>query len=211
MADRHEASQSNEESLDIESGAMEWLYDTLDEKPSPTRRAGFPWLTLVVLLVGIAVVGAVLWLLLGPPLLASRPFTAETTATPTATAFASPTPVMTAVVVVATTTSPTPTPGPPGAFEIGDRVIITGTATRGLRLRAGAGTEFATLDLYEDGDAFFVMPAPDDASTYPILSGGYLWWQLRSPEGLIGWTVEDFLDAAPLVPSEPTTTPTSST
>lgn len=210
MPNRVEEPQPDQQPPELESGAVEWLYDTLDETTPVGGRAGrrrFPWLAFVMLVLGVLVVGGMLWLLLGPSLQAPGSAEPEVTPTPTST----PQPRLTDRPTV--TVSPTPVslsltaePDIEASFEIGNRVVITGTGSRGLRLRAGAGQDFTTLEVFEDGDVFFVMPGSDEGEDYPIRSAEYVWWRLRSPEGLVGWTVEDFLLAAPLVDAEPTPT-----
>lgn len=187
---------------------MEWLYDTLDEDPLETPGTGrrFPFWTALFLLAGVAVVAFLVWLLIGQsPLSLNRP---DADVTPTQVVL----PLMGAAsqpvsrTITSPLTTPTITPWPPAAFEIGDRVIITGTGNRGLRVRAGAGLDFLTQEIYTDGDAFFVMPNSDPDGAYPVEVNGYVWWRLRAADGLIGWTVEDFLKAAPLLPQMPTPT-----
>lgn len=206
MADRLDESQPTPDPT-VEPGAMEWLVDTLDENAASSQPRGcrVPLLALLALFAGILVIGGLIWLLIGPPLSASLPFGPEPTATPTMTpiAFAEqPTPTP----IPSPTLTPTATPNPDLAFQIGARVAITGTGTRGVRLRAGPGLSFVTLEVYQDGDAFFVMPGDDDSEAYPVLGDDLSWWRLRAPDGLIGWTVEDFLVEAPLVGTTPTVT-----
>ncbi len=189
------------------SGQMEWLYDTLDQKPpqsDATPRRGFPCGTLLILIVGMAILAGLGWLLFGQPISA----TVELTPTPTPTltvVLPSPSPTSLPAVLP----SPTPTvPAPPEArFEVGDRVAIGNTGAQGVRLRAGAGLGFLTQGIYYDGDTFIVMPNSEAQGVYPVVVDDYTWWRLRAADGLIGWTVEEFLVDAPLI-SE-TSTPAS--
>lgn len=212
MPDPVEDPRPDQQPPELESGAVEWLYDTLDETTPVGGRAErrrFPWLALTMLFVGVLVIGGTLWLLLGPSLQGPGSAGLAKTPTPTVTPWPSPTrrPMVTAspTPVLATTAEP----GIETAFEIGNRVVITGTGDRGLRLRAGAGLDFVTLEVFQDGDVFYIMPGLEEDEDYPVESEGYVWWRLRSPDDLVGWTVEEFLLAAPLVDAEPTVTPTS--
>ena len=186
------------------SGKMEWLYDTMDQtspKAGKRPRRGFPCGTLILLFVGIAVIAAVLWMLIGPPLRA-----VETPAsTPTATAtLTMPTPLPSATQRVVPSPTASAEATPQSVFAVGDRVVINGTSSQGVRIRAGAGTDFLTQGIYYDGDAFFVLPNSDPQASYPVENDGYWWWRLRAADGLIGWTVESFLEKAPLLAETPT-------
>ena len=186
------------------SGKMEWLYDTMDQtspKAGKRPRRGFPCGTLILLFVGIAVIAAVLWMLIGPPLRA-----VETPAsTPTATAtLTMPTPLPSATQRVVPSPTASAEATPQSVFAVGDRVVINGTSSQGVRIRAGAGTDFLTQGIYYDDDAFFVLPNSDPQASYPVENDGYRWWRLRAADGLIGWTVESFLEKAPLLAETPT-------
>lgn len=196
---------------ELEPAKVEWLYGTLDEtSPDAGRGRRFPFWTCLTFLAGCLVVAAVLLLLLGPTIPA--PAVAEPTplATPTpdaaATALAQLPPTPTATPAPPTPT-PTPTPTPFGKFNIGDRVTIAGTGSRGLRLRSGPGLNYPTIRLAKDGEIFFVMPGTGQELVYPMASNGFLWWRLRSPAGEEGWTVENYLKPAPLITPTPTPTP----
>jgi hypothetical protein len=190
---------------DAEPQSMEWLYDTMDRKDperGPRPRRGFPCVTVVLLLAGIAIIAGALVLLFGPPLAATEPeATATATATlvlptPTVKRTAQPALLPTASAAITTTT-------PDNTFAIGDRVVITGTGERGVRIRAGAGLGFLTQGIYQDGDAFFVLPASEPEESYPVEIDGYMWWRVRAVDGLIGWAAEDFLLPAPLISETP--------
>lgn len=206
MADQLKNSQPILETPEPGPGAMEWLYDTLDQEPATTRGrldGRFPVWTVFFLLLGVALVIGLLWLLVGPRL-SDQGLVSGVEATPTRIIF----PLVQAapeapLPSVSPLTTPTPTPTPEAAFEIGDRVVVTGTASRGLRLRAGPGLDYLTLDIFQDGDAFFVMPSNTPEQTYPVEADGYRWWRVRSPDGLVGWTVEAFLVEAPLLSATP--------
>ena len=186
---------------------MEWLYDTLEDTAPRTGqrpRRGLPCGTLVLLLIGLLILAGVAFLLVGPPL----PASVEPTPTPTPTAtVALPTPAPTVTPrVIPSPTAPAP-PTPEAAFAIGERVVIVSTGSSGVRLRAGAGLDFLTQGIYNDGDPFFVMPGSDPDTTYPVENDGYTWWRVRAADGLIGWTVQQFLEPAPLITPTPSATP----
>jgi hypothetical protein len=186
---------------------MEWLYDTLEDtspQAGQRPRRGLPCGTLLLLLIGLSILAGVAFLLVGPPL----PVAVEPTATSTPTATVSlPTSAPTVTPrVIPSPTAPAP-PTPEAAFAIGERVVIVSTGTSGVRLRAGAGLNFLTQGIYSDGDPFFVMPGSDPDTTYPVENDGYTWWRVRSADGLIGWTVQQFLEPAPLITPTPTATP----
>ena len=205
MSDRPENNPSD--SPENYSGKMEWLYNTMDQTPPKAgkrRRRGFPCGTVILLFVGVAVIAAVLWMLIGPPLRANEAPTPSPTATatltmPTALPSATPRVIPSPTLPAAAT--------PQAEFAVGDRVVIGGTSSQGVRIRAGAGTDFLTQGIYYDGDAFFILPNSDPQASYPVESDGYLWWRLRAADGLIGWTVEEFLDKAPLLAETPTPGP----
>ena len=201
MSDRPDNNPS--EPRENYSGKMEWLYDTMDQTPPKAGkrpRRGFPCGTFILLFVGVAVIAAVLLMLIGPPLRAVEspsptPTTTATLAMPTTPPSATPR-------VIPSPTAPVEET-PKAAFAVGDRVVISGTSSQGVRIRAGAGTDYLTQGIYYDGDAFFVLPNSDPQASYPVESDNYRWWRLRAADGLIGWTVESFLEKAPLLSETP--------
>lgn len=209
MADHDNDPRLPQESPQPGEGKVEWLHGTLDQttpEAGPRPRARFPLFSCLSLLAGLLVLTVVLWLLLGPPV------PGTSTAVPTGTA----TPDVAATALALMTREPTTTPFVPeptitpvptrsGPVQVGDRVMISGTGTRGVRLRAGAGLSFLTLGVANEGDVFFVMPGSGNEQAYPVDADGYVWWRLRSGDGGIGWTVQDYLVPAPLV--GPTATP----
>lgn len=207
MADRFEDPRKPTDPNSIDPVAVEWLYDTLAETPTRSRRR-FPVWTSLAFVVGASLVAGVLWLLLGTAPLAGLDL--QVVATPTASpavrtvveATSAPPQVTASPAITATAT-----PAPDGPFGVGDRVAIAGTGPRGLRLRAGPGLKFATVTLYKDGNTFIVVPSNEESNEYPLQVDGYRWWRLRAPDGTLGWTVEDYLTPAPLLP--PTATPTA--
>ncbi len=208
MADHDKDPWSPPESSQPGEGRVEWLHGTLDQttpEVGPRPRSRFPLFSCLALLAGLLVLTLVVWLLVGPPV----PGTSE--AGPTGT----PTPDLAATALAQMTREPTATPFAPaatptvvptrsGPIQVGDRVAISGTGARGVRLRAGAGLSFLTLGVANEGDIFFIMPGSGTEEAYPVEVDGYTWWRLRSGDGEIGWTVQDFLVPAPLVDSTPT-------
>ncbi len=96
---------------------------------------------------------------------------------------------------------PTATPLPPTAtpipvLEVGQRVQVANTDGEGIRLRDEPSTSSLTLELYKDGDLFTVMEPSSDYSAYPVEAEGYRWYRIRAEDGLVGWTVYDFLAPA---------------
>jgi hypothetical protein len=209
MADHTDNPHPPSSPEDPELGKMEWLYGTLD-KTNPEAGAGgprrFPIWTCLTFALGVLVVVGLVWLLIGPPLPAAPAAAIMPTATPdleaTALAMATPLPTATPKPFVATAT---PTPTRSGPFEVGDRIRISGTGARGLRLRAGPGLNFLTVSLAKDGQVFFIMPGNGDEDSYPVRADGYVWWRLRSTGGDLGWTVQNYLAPAPLITPTPTT------
>ena len=205
MPDRYE-NQSTEQP-EAFPGQMEWLYDTMDEKQPQTDRRprrGFPCGTFLILGIGLAILAGLSWLLFGQPLPANVP--PPVTNTPTLTV-ALPSPSATILPVGLPSRTPTARPTLEAAFEVGDRVAIGNTSSQGVRVRAGAGLDFLTQGIYYDGDTFIVIPNSDPKGPYPVEVDGYTWWRLRAADGLIGWTVEEFLIPAPLISQTATPTP----
>lgn len=205
MADRpQDRSGSEPEAF---SGKMEWLYDTLDDvapQAGQRPRRGLPCGTLLLLLLGLLILAGVGFLLLGPPLPAA--VAPLPTNTPTATVVL-PTAVPTATPAIVPSPTASATLAPAAEFAVGERVVIANTGPSGVRLRAGAGLDFITQGIYNDGDPFFVMPGSDPDAAYPVESDGYTWWRVRAADGLIGWTAQQFLDPAPLATPTPAATP----
>jgi hypothetical protein len=205
MSDRPQDPSGNEP--DAFSGKVEWLYDTLEDtspRAGQRPRQGLPCGTLLLLLVGLLILAGIAFLLVGPPL----PTAVEPapTSTPTATvALPTSAPTITPLVIPSPTAAATPTPE--AEFVVGERVVIVSTGSSGVRLRAGAGLNFLTQGIYNDGDPFFVMPGSDPDEVYPVENDGYTWWRVRAADGLIGWTVQEFLEPAPLITPTPSATP----
>ncbi len=150
------------------------------------RRLAWPWLLLGVVLGAIIGVAA----LLLPPMLAAPP--------------EAPPPVLTVVPAsTATPIPPTRTPAPTdlapsatpvrqipvdGDISVGDLVEVSGTAGKGLRLRAEASLSAPVNILALEHEVFEVRQGPSEAD-------GYVWWFLVNPynDAKQGWAVGSFL------------------
>ncbi|HJP41612.1 MAG TPA: hypothetical protein QGF35_07890 [Dehalococcoidia bacterium] len=158
------------------------------------------WYVPVAILVGAAVAFVIAQLadgLLGDDEdagLAPLPTATPTQVTPEPTSpAATPPPDSIATTPIATATpgeapSPTPvdpTPSGPGVFNIGDRVVVTGTGDC-LRVRSGPTTQAAQLSCIGDGTEAGVLAGPAEAD-------GFIWWKILAEGVVEGWAVERFL------------------
>lgn len=75
-------------------------------------------------------------------------------------------------------------------FYKGLRVVVYGTGGEGLRIHQLPGQNSPTIFLANDGDLYII-------SDGPIITGGYVWWQIRSlnADEIIGWAAQDYLQA----------------
>lgn len=94
---------------------------------------------------------------------------------------------------------PTATPLPPTATPIpvlapGQRVRIANTDNEGIRFRADASTQSITQEIYNDGAIFTVLEPSGDYDSYPVEAEGFRWYRLQADDGLVGWTVYEFLE-----------------
>jgi hypothetical protein len=91
----------------------------------------------------------------------------------------------TAVITPTLTSLPLP---PPGNFNIGDYVQITGTGGDGLRLREEPGLESMVRLLGSEAEVFQVRDGPRQVDNYT-------WWYLVAPydESRRGWAVANYL------------------
>jgi hypothetical protein len=179
-------------------------FATEDAKSPRRRRAPrkgvdineLPVWTWVGILMGVVVIGWGLWMMtrnageevvpepaatVAPAVQASD---AEPEAQPQSTVQApaggvEPTP--TNIVIV-----PTATPPLPDRVTVGIRVVVAGTGADRLRMRAGPGTDYATMQIVSDGTEFTVLEGPQS-------QGGFEWWRLEMADGTIGWAVETYL------------------
>lgn len=74
-----------------------------------------------------------------------------------------------------------------GKFTIGQTVVVTGTGKDKLSFRAGPGTDYKRTRVIKDGVKLTVISGPEKAN-------GFTWWQLKAPNGQVGWAVEDYLE-----------------
>ena len=96
--------------------------------------------------------------------------------------------------------SPTATPLPPTAtpipvLEVGQKVQVANTDGEGIRLRDEPSTSAVTLEIYKDGDLFTVVEPSSDYAGYPVEAETYRWYRIRAEDGLVGWTVYEYLEA----------------
>jgi hypothetical protein len=79
---------------------------------------------------------------------------------------------------VAATTTP--------LISVGGYVRVVNTEGTGLRMRAGAGLNLATIETLQDGDLLRVVAGPENAD-------GFAWWQLDH-DGVVGWCASEWLE-----------------
>lgn len=197
------AQDTGDEGLYDSSGAI--LQDGEVEGDDSRGPGGIPR---IVFVIAAAVVALILLVVLVQAC-RSGGQTAEPTATPVATTapVLQPTFTPTVQVVPLTTTleltptrepvQPTPEatakpaakPTPAGKLvptgkpiKKGVTVRIKGTEGQGLRFRSGAGVNFATLTILQDGDVLTVVGGPEKAD-------GFNWWRLEASDGTVGWTI----------------------
>lgn len=134
-----------------------------------------------------------------PTLKPSTLVAARKTAEPTLTA-----PAATAATVPQSTTEPTPllvttpteAPSEPTATSIPEGILapgstaqVTGTNSRGLRMRSGPGLGEPTLKVIAEGALVQVLAGPTEAD-------GYQWYQIKDDTGAEGWAAGDWLVSA---------------
>jgi len=73
-------------------------------------------------------------------------------------------------------------------FRIGQLVVVYGTESRGLRIRAEAGTTNKTLFIAPEGREYQIVAGPKNIN-------GMKWWQIQPIDkpDQTGWSVQDFL------------------
>ena len=104
----------------------------------------------------------------------------------------------TAIPPTSTPVPPTATPLPPTAtpipvLQVGQRVQIANTDGEGIRFRSDASTASLTQEIYNDGALFTVLEPGGDYDSYPVEVEGLRWYRLQADDGLVGWTLYDFL------------------
>ena len=73
----------------------------------------------------------------------------------------------------------------PGEIYIGAQVVAVTDGKR-LNVRQAPGTDAAIVTRVEPGTQLEVLDGPRAAS-------GYTWWRVKSPDGTMGWTAENWL------------------
>lgn len=185
----------------------EWEDPEHKQKPQAKRRFALPPWALVTALVAVVIllcVGLIFGVrALGQRGKAANPTptavatyglgaVAETTATPEALVEPSSGFVVTTTLEpgpVITITTPITTVAPAVFTEIapGATVVVQGTGTRHLRVRAQPSTSAATLTFLTDGTELLVLDGPRTAN-------GYTWWQVRTADQKVtGWAAGEFL------------------
>jgi hypothetical protein len=167
-----------------------WEDPQKKESPPQARRPRLklpPW-ALLALLVGIIILLCVGLVLIVQAL---RGGEEEATATqpPTRTAEVMPTntltlfteaPVVTPTDTVVLPVETSPAGETPTEIETGAQVIVQGTAGVGLNLRAEPSTQGRVVANAREGTELTVLEGPQEAD-------GYVWWNVRTPDGREGW------------------------
>lgn len=174
----------------------EWEADDWESRPHAKRRrvALPPWalLAIFVALLILLCVGLVgIFQALGGGDDQETP-----TPEPTATRAFQPTPTVTLAIPTVATPPTTPTVAlptepvvpTPSITEIGPgaTVIVRGTGGKGLNLRDRPTMQGRRVDIVRDGSALLVLDGPEEAN-------GYVWWQVQTQEGRVGWGAADWL------------------
>ncbi len=84
------------------------------------------------------------------------------------------------------TQPPPPPPSGEGGISVGMTVIVTGTGKDRLSLREKPTIKAARVKLIKDGVKLTIIAGPKKAD-------GYTWWKVRTPKGIEGWAVADYL------------------
>lgn len=96
-------------------------------------------------------------------------------------------------------------PTMPSLLQIGQKAKITLSAPQDtLRMRNGAGLNFRVISLLANGGILTVIDGPR-------LADSLTWWQIRTPDGSVGWAAEIIGSERALTPldaTEPTVSPT---
>jgi len=88
-----------------------------------------------------------------------------------------------------------PSGGLTSVLRVGDTAIVTLRSSRdALRLRNGAGLAARVIVLMPNGTRLAVVNGPQ-------VVDGFTWWQVRTPEGNLGWAVEIVGDERVLTPA----------
>ena len=89
------------------------------------------------------------------------------------------------------TIPPTETPIPTVPEQLAPAVYaqISGTEGAGVSLRAGPGTNNARLDVAAAESIVLILDGPRDDENL----ADFIWWLVRTEDGIEGWAVQDFL------------------
>ena len=105
--------------------------------------------------------------------------------------------VLDARTVIVAGRAPAPTGAAPaasgagGSIQPGAYVKVTGTGSSQLSFRSGPGANFGRVNeqpLLPDGTRLKVLEGPKAADD------GRMWWRLQTDSGVVGWSVQDFLE-----------------
>ncbi len=103
-------------------------------------------------------------------------------------------------VVIPTTTAVPSTPASTSGLVISEQAVIAPNPDGYLNLRSAIGRDNPVLAQLLVGSAVLVLDGP-------IYAEDTLWWKLRAPNGVIGWTVEAGGSSQWLMPFVPSATP----
>ncbi len=95
------------------------------------------------------------------------------------------------------------TPLPAGSLAAGAFVTVVGVGSDGLRYRMGAGQDYLTIRIVDEGETLKVLGGPE-------VEGATTFWRLQDALGNVGWAAEPFLApaAAPAGWNPPVASPT---
>ena len=185
-----------------DAGPGEWSdreWESPDRKPvRQAKRRGpvLPGWALLAIVVGIVIV-----LCVGLVLLVKAIQHREPAATAIPTAAATLPPALTATLTPAAMVVVTPTATvvlPIGAtaqvtfteIAIGAPVLVQGTGTAGLNLRAQPTTASAIVITVKEGNSLTVVDGPKEGD-------GLVWWKLRTADGKEGWGAAKYIVLKP--------------
>ena len=92
-----------------------------------------------------------------------------------------------------TASVPTAEPTVVEALFIGD--AVQSLPEQQVRLYNDATATAPVLSVYAPGSQFTVLDPSGDYAIYPVERDGRVWYRLRAPDGLVGWSAFDQLEA----------------